>query len=44
MKIYFEDEKDTYAFLDLCKIIAKVMEESEKFKARNSKLLNFIIK
>ena len=32
MKIYFEDDKDTENFLNLCKIIAKVIEENEKFK------------
>jgi hypothetical protein len=34
MRICFEDEKDTYAFLNLCKIIAKVIEENEKFKSQ----------
>jgi len=35
MKIYFEGEKDAEAFLRLCKIISKVIEENEKFgKAR----------
>jgi hypothetical protein len=32
MKIYFEDEKDAKAFLKLCKLIAYVIEENEKFK------------
>jgi len=32
MRIYFEDEKDTCAFLKLRKIITKVIEENEKFR------------
>jgi hypothetical protein len=33
MKIYFEDRKDAYAFLKLCKLVAYVLEENEKFKS-----------
>jgi hypothetical protein len=33
IKIHFEEEKDAEAFLNLCKIIAKVIEENEKFKS-----------
>jgi hypothetical protein len=32
IKIRFEEEKDAETFLELCKIIAKVIEENEKFK------------
>jgi hypothetical protein len=28
MRIYFEDEKDAYAFLKLCKLVAFVLEEA----------------
>jgi hypothetical protein len=33
IKIRFEEEKDAEAFLELCKTIAKVLDESEKMKA-----------
>jgi hypothetical protein len=32
MRVYFEDRKDAYAFLRLCRMIAFVLEENEKFK------------
>jgi hypothetical protein len=32
MRVYFESNKDTKSFLNLCKIITKVIEENEKFK------------
>lgn len=35
MKIYFEDENDAEAFLKLCRIVTKVMEENEKFKSKS---------
>jgi hypothetical protein len=34
MKVYFEDEADAEAFLKLCKLVAYVMEENEKFKTQ----------
>jgi hypothetical protein len=38
MKIIFENEKDAYAFLELCRIIAKVSNEVEKInKFKNLK-------
>lgn len=33
MRVYFEDKNDAYAFLKLCKLVAYVMEENEKFKS-----------
>jgi len=32
MIAYFEDEHDSETFLRLCKLIAYVLEENEKFK------------
>jgi len=32
MEIYFKDEKDAYAFLELCRIITKVIDENEKLR------------
>lgn len=32
MRIYFENKKDTRAFLQLCKTIAKILEENERLK------------
>jgi hypothetical protein len=34
MEIYFKDEKDAETFLNLCKIIAKVIEKNERFKSQ----------
>jgi hypothetical protein len=33
MRVYFEDRKDAYAFLRLCRLIGKILEENEKFKS-----------
>ena len=33
MKIIFEDEHDSEIFLDMCRIIAYVLEETEKFNS-----------
>lgn len=30
MRIYFEEGKDAYSFLRLCKLIAYILEENEK--------------
>jgi hypothetical protein len=32
MEIYFKDEKDAKTFLELCRAIAKVLEENEKLR------------
>jgi len=32
MIVYFEDRKDAKDFLKLCKLVAYVLEENEKFK------------
>jgi hypothetical protein len=32
MKIIFEDKRDGTSFLDICRIITKVIEENERFK------------
>lgn len=32
MRVYFSDKEDAYAFLKLCKLIAYVMDENEKFR------------
>jgi hypothetical protein len=32
MKVHFEDEDDAKAFLEFCRLIAKVMEENEKWE------------
>jgi hypothetical protein len=33
MRILFEDESETKTFLELCRLIGKVLEENEKFKS-----------
>jgi hypothetical protein len=32
MRVYFEGEADAHAFLRLCKLVAYVTEENEKFR------------
>jgi hypothetical protein len=34
IRIVFEYEKDAYVFLDLCRIIAKVLDETERLKSQ----------